>query len=209
MEIAAKVLAATIDEHADQGAQNAPHRTLAQATLKVVGDYAELSVEERNRIGQVPAWMNELLQETIAGYQGVPGDARALVRALGFHAASEMLADREYSLIDQVIRYDHSGGGFDAYLRQSNGKITVEGRTYSTWYWIVIHGKYKDSGVEAEHFQLAVEALNLAARYRPEPDSQIHSWAMQGFTDFVEIQQRLFQEIGQECKENCLAIPCL
>jgi len=102
LEIAAKVLAATIDEHADQGAHNSPHRSLAQATLKAVGDYAKLSVQERNRIGQLPDWMSELLLLTIAGYQGVPGNIASLIRALGFHAASETLADHEYRVIDRV-----------------------------------------------------------------------------------------------------------
>jgi len=73
-------------------------------------------------------------------------------------------------------------------LREVNGKVEVEGQKYSAWYWIAIHGKHDASGVEAQHFDLALEALNLAARYRPEPESQIKEWAMRGFTDFVEIQ---------------------
>jgi len=203
LEIAAKVLAATIDEHADQGAHNMPHRTLAQATLKAVGDYAELSVQERNFLGQLPEWMSELLQSTIAGYQGVPGNIASLIRALGFHAASEMLADHEYRLIDKAVREHFRGTGFDAYLRQTNSKVELEGRKYSSWYWVVVHGKYNDSGVEAEHFEFALEALVLAARYRPEPDIQIRLWAMQGFAYFVELQQRLFREIHRECQQIC------
>ncbi len=208
LNIAAKVLAATIDEHADQGAQNAPHRTLAQATLKAVGDYAELDVIERNSMSQIPDWLNNLLHETIASYQGVPGDVKALIRALGFHAASETLADHEYKIIDRVVRHECQRTGFGAYLREVNGKVELEGQKYSAWYWIAIHGKHDASGVEAQHFDLALEALNLAARYRPEPDNQIKEWAMQGFTDFVEIQQRLFQEIAQECQKNCFSYPC-
>jgi hypothetical protein len=201
LDIAAKVLAATIDEHADQGAQSVPHRTLAQATLKSIGDYAGLTIEERNDFANLTDWMRETLDNTIQGYQGIPGDIVALVQAMGFHAASEVLADREYSVIDKVVRHDYRDRGYDAYLRQNKGKVEVEQGQLSAWYWIVIHGKHQGSGVEAEHFQCALEALELAAQYRPESAHQIQRWALQGFADFVVIQQRLFQEMERECAE--------
>ena len=201
MEIAAKVIAATIDEHADQGAKYVPHRTLAQATLKAIGNYAGLTEAERNELSVVPDWMKEVLNDTVAGYQGVPGNAAALIRAMGFHAASEILADREYSLIDKVVRYDNRGKGFDAYLRTDGGKVKINDRQFSAWYWIVIHGKHQGSGVEAEHFECALEALNMAAAYRPESAQQIREYALEGFSDFVAIQQRIFAEIAKECSE--------
>jgi hypothetical protein len=201
MEIAAKVIAATIDEHADQGAQYVPHRTLAQATLKAIGKYACLSEAERNQFAIVPDWMKEVLGDTVGGYQGVPGDAAALIRAMGFHAASEVLADREYSLIDKVVRYDNRGTGFDAYLRTNDGKVRIGDRQFSAWYWVVIHGKHQGSGVEAEHFECALEAIDLAAKYRPESAQQVREYALQGFSDFVVVQQRLFAEISRECAE--------
>jgi len=55
--------------------------------------------------------------------------------------------------------------------------------------------------VEAEHFQCALEALDLAVHYRTESAQQIQQWALQGFSDFVMIQQKLFKEILQECSE--------
>ena len=201
MEIAAKVIAATIDEHADQGAKYIPHRTLAQATLKAVGNYANLSEVERNEFAVAPAWMVKVLEDLFKGYQGVPGDAPALIRAMGFHAASEILADREYGLIDKVVRHDNRDKGFDAYLRTSDGKVKVNDRQFSAWYWIVIHGKHQGSGVEVEHFEFALEAINLAANYRPESAQQVREYALQGFTDFANIQQRLFAEISKECSQ--------
>jgi hypothetical protein len=201
MEIAAKVIAATIDEHADQGAKYVPHRTLAQATLKAVGNYAKLSEAERNELAVAPGWMVKVLEDLFKGYQGVPGDAPALIRAMGFHAASEILADREYALIDKVVRYDNRGKGFDAYLRSNDGKVKVNDRQFSAWYWIVIHGKHQGSGVEAEHFEFALEAIDLAAKYRPESAQKIREYALQGFTDFANIQQRLFAGISKECSQ--------
>jgi hypothetical protein len=201
MEIAAKVFAATIDEHADQGAKYIPHRTLAQITLKAVGDYAGLSEKERNEFAVTPTWMKEVLNDTVTKYQGVPGDAAALIRGMGCHVASEMLADREYALIDKVIRHDNRGKGFDAFLRTGDGKAKINGHNFSAWYWIVIHSKHQGVGVEAEHSDFALEAIDLAAAYRPESAQQIREYALEGFSDFVSIQQRVFAEIAKECSE--------
>lgn len=202
LEIAARILAATIDEHADKGQKYAPHRTLAQATLKSIGDYAVLNIDERNHLSRLPNWMQEVLENTVQGYQGVPGDVSSLIRALGFHAASEILASFEYSIIDKVVRHDNRSIGFDAYLRGMHERVEVEQGLFSAWYWIVVHGKHKGSGVEDEHFQSALEALDLASRYRTESAQQIQQWALQGFSGFVEIQQRLFKEIARESSEH-------
>jgi hypothetical protein len=190
LEIAAKVLAATIDEHADAGAQQVPHRTLAQATLQAIGDYAELSEAELNKMAQAPNWMETIVEDLIAGYQGKIDNLEALVTALGFHVGSEMLADQEYSLIDKVVRHTNRGSGFDAWLQGK--QVSVKGKRLSPWYWIVVHGKHNSSGVEAEHFQLALDALNLLAQYRPESGELILKWASKGFLDFADLQQRLF-----------------
>jgi hypothetical protein len=201
MEIAAKVFAATIDEHADKGAKYVPHRTLAQITLKAVGDFAGLTEAERNEFAVTPTWMKEVLNDAVAKYQGIPGDAAALIRGMGCHAASEMLADREYALIDKVVRHNHRGKGFDAFLRNGDGKAKINGHNFSAWYWIVIHSKHQGVGVEAEHSELALEAIDLAAAYRPESAQQIREYALQGFSDFVSIQQKVFAEISRECSE--------
>jgi hypothetical protein len=190
LEIAAKVLAATIDEHADAGAQQVPHRTLAQATLKAVSEYAKLGDVELNQIAQAPDWMETIITDLITGYQGKIDDLEALVTALGFHVGSELLADREYSLIDKVVRYTNRGSGFDAWLQGK--QVEVGGKRLSPWYWIVVHGKHNATGVEAEHFELALDALNLLAQYRPESNELIWQWASKGFLDFAELQQRLF-----------------
>jgi hypothetical protein len=190
LEIAAKVLAATIDEHADAGAQQVPHRTLAQATLQAISDYAQLSDVELNQIAQAPSWMEDIVTDLIAGYQGKVNDIEAIVTALGFHIGSELLADREYSLIDKVVRYTNRGNGFDTWLQGK--QVEVSGKRLSPWYWIVVHGKHNASGVEADHFAFALDALNLLAQYRPESHELIWRWASRGFLSFAELQQRLF-----------------
>ncbi|WP_071191787.1 hypothetical protein [Trichormus sp. NMC-1] len=198
LEIAAKVFAATIDEHADGKAYKVPHRTLAQTTLKAISDYAKLSNVECNQIAQTPSYMQRIVADFIFGYQGKIGDVEALVTAIGYHIGSELLADREYSLIDKVIRYNHRGVAFDTWLQGK--KIDVGSKRINPWYWIVVHGKHNDLGVEAEHRDLALEALNLVAQYRPESNEEILKWASKGFLDFVALQSRLFSEIETELR---------
>jgi hypothetical protein len=189
LEIAAKVFAATVDEHND-GGQKVPHRTLAQVTLKAIADYAQLGTPQCNHIAQTPDWMQGVITDLIAGYQGKIDDLEALATAVGFHIGSELLADREYSLIDKVIRYSHRQQGFDAWLQGK--QVEIGGKRMSPWYWIVVHGKHNDTGVEAEHCDFAIEALNLMAQYSSVSPEQIFKWASKGFLDFANVQQRLF-----------------
>lgn len=196
LEIAAKVLLATIDEHADAGAQNVPHRTLAQATLQAVGEYAQLNETELNKITNTPDWMKTVVTNLIGSYQGEINNIEALVTAIGFHLGSELLADQEYSLIDKVVRHTHRGVGFDAWLKGK--QVTIAGKRLSPWYWIVVHGKHNASGVEAEHFQFALDALNLLAQNRPESNETILKWASKGFLDFATLQQQLFVSMEAE-----------
>lgn len=189
LDIAAKVLAATIDEHADT-AQQVTHRKLAQATVTAIGDYAGLNDSDREKISEIPEWLKPILTDTVNGYQGEIGNLEALVTAVGFHIASETLADREYALLDKVIRHNHKGEGFDAYLQGK--QVEIAGKRLSPWYWIVVHGKHNSVGVEAEHSELAVEALNLMVEYRPESAETLFGWASAGFLKFVELQQQFF-----------------
>jgi hypothetical protein len=196
MLIAAKVLAATLDEHCDAKYQ-VPHRTLAQATLKAVGDYAKLTAEQRNQFGITPDWLAQIMTQFTAGYQGVPGNLIALVQSLGFHVASEMLADREYQILDTVLRYDLRNQGWDAYSKIVP-TVSFQGNTLSSWYWVRIHGEHESTGVEFEHCQNALEALALIEEFRPEPAPQIRAWALEGFQTFAALQQKLFAQIIQE-----------
>jgi hypothetical protein len=196
LEIAAKVFAATIDEHADGGAGNLPHRTLAQATLKAVGEYARLRDAQLNGAAQTPEWMNELIAIALDVYPGKIGDIEALATAIGCHIGSELLADREYAIIDKVVRHTNRGVGFDAWLKGK--QVTVGGKRLSPWYWIVVHGKHESVGVEADHSEYAIEALNLLAQYSSESHETILKWASKGFLDFAQLQERLFQNIQSE-----------
>jgi hypothetical protein len=196
-QISAEIMIAASDE----GAYGVTHRELAQLFIKTVGDYAGLSVQERNQFSQIPAWLTELVAKVMADYQGTPGDIASLIRAIGFHAASEMLGDREYALLDMVVRYENRGTGFDRYLKEAISPIKIRGHRYDPWCYVVIHGKHKGSGAEAKHFIHVLNALNMLIRYRPESEQQITEWVFEGYKAFVGLQQHLFRQIYQECLE--------
>ncbi|HEY9642631.1 MAG TPA: hypothetical protein V6C57_19245 [Coleofasciculaceae cyanobacterium] len=195
MQIATHVLAAAADEGANGGVC---HRSLAQLTLQTAGDYARLTTEQRNQFAQVPTWLEQIVQSLVIHYQGTPGDRASLVQALGFHAASELLGDRENAVIDQVIRFEGKASGFNRYMNEPVRQQMIQGHRYHPWAYILIHGQHEGAGVEAEHFEDALNALNLCAQYQPHLSDQIQTWALEGFSTFVKLQQRLFFEMRQE-----------
>lgn len=198
MDIAAQVMSAA----ADEGANGTPvHRALAQFTVKTVGDYAELSDQERNKFAQIPNWLQEIIRNMILIYEGKIDDEASLVKAMGFHMASEMLGDREYALLDMVVRHENQGIGFDRYLKQTAQPVLINDHRYVPWSWVLIHSRYDGSGVEVEHSELALSALNMAVRYGSASEKEMKAWAEEGFRAFVELQQRLFREIRLECLE--------
>ena len=198
MDIAAKIMSAA----ADEGAHDTPvHRALAQLTLKTVGNYAELSTEERNQFSQVPNWLDEICDGVMSSYEGKPNDLASLVTGMGVHLASEMLGDREYSLIDMVIRQENQGIGFDLYMKKNRSSAVINGHKYTPWTWVVIHSQHDSSGVEVEHYEYALDAIQMTLRYSGASEQQIMEWVTKGFAEFVNLQQSLFRNIYRECIE--------
>jgi hypothetical protein len=146
-------------------------RALAQDLLHGVGDYAQLSGPERHRIAQAPTWLTEVVQALGSHYQGMPGDVTALIRALGFYAASEMMGDLEQVVLDQVVHHNYP------------------------WRYALIRSQTEGHG---NHCQPALNALNLTLDYRPELPEQIKAWVYEGYQNFIDLQQRLFYEIYRE-----------
>lgn len=193
--LAAKVMMAAADEGSGEGA---PHRALAQLLLRTMGDYANLSIAQRNQFANAPFWLTDICQHIMTGYAGTPGDARALIRSMGFHAASELFGDIESALFDKIVRYDNKHIGFDAYLRQTPA-VEVCGHHYHPWCYIVIHSSHQGAaGVEAAHFASVADALNATIDYRPESTAQIIEWVLEGFQEFMCLLQEMFFQADTE-----------
>jgi hypothetical protein len=105
-------------------------------------------------------------------------------------------------LIDEVIRYENRGIGFDRYLRETAKPVKIHGHHYTPWSWVLIHSRHDGTGVETEHSEYALTALNLTVRYRTESEQQLVAWAIEGYGQFVHLQQRLFQAIARECSDE-------
>jgi hypothetical protein len=193
--LAAKVMIAASDEGTNDGA---PHRTLGQLLLRTMANYANLSVLQQNQFAEVPAWLTDICDRIMVGYAGVPGDAAALIRSMGFHAASELFGDIEYGLVDKVVRYDNKHVGFDAFLRKTP-VAQLCGHRYHPWSYILVHASHDGAaGVEACHFECVVDALNLVADYRPESKEQIMQWVLEGFEQFMNLEQSMFSQVDAE-----------
>jgi hypothetical protein len=197
MEIAAYVRAAAADEGSNGGVC---HRTLAQFLLRTLGKYASLSETQQNRIADTPLWLSEIVQKLIAHYEGSMNDPVALIEGLGIHAASEFWGDRENALIDRVVRFDRLGESVNCYLN-SAPRVAIEGHRYHPWAYILVHGSYQHQGVEADHWEAALAALNLCRAYSLLPTHSFTAAAERGFRSFVDLQQSLFQQIERECQE--------
>jgi hypothetical protein len=151
------------------------HRALDQILLQAVGDYAQLSVQERDRIAQVPSWLKEITQSLVSQYQGTPGDdVAALVRSLGFHTASEMMGDLENAVLDRLVCCD------------------------CPWHHLIIDSQHRGG---KDHCQQTLNTLNLILDDRPELPEQIKAWVYEGYQSFIDVQQRLFYEIYRESLE--------
>jgi hypothetical protein len=157
MEIASYVRAAAADEGTDGGVC---HRTLAQLLLRTLGNYASLSEAEQNQISTTPLWLRETVQQLIAQYEGAMNDPATLIEGLGVHAASEFWGDRENALIDRMVRVDAIGKPANSYLN-SAPRVAIGGHRYHPWAYILVHSSHQSQGVEADHWEAALEALNL------------------------------------------------
>jgi hypothetical protein len=195
--ISSEVMVAASDEESNQ----VTHRELAHLLLHTVGDYAKLDIATRNQISEIPTWLDEISQAVMSDYQGIPGNIESLVKALGFHAASEMLGDVEYDLLDKIVRHDHRGVGFDRFMREEVKSVQLKDHRYHPWCYVLIHSQHGGGGAEEEHFAHALNALNLVVAYRSEGPEQIKAWAYEGYQSFVDLQQDLFREIYRECLE--------
>lgn len=198
MLIARHVFAATVDEFGDSKQRGHTHRTLAQATVEAAARYACLTRHRREQLSQLPPQYQPVLLAFIRDYQGEVGEIRALVRALGFHLASEQRADREYALIDEVFCHNSWGKEFKEWLSQ-NKRVELGGESLPSWYWVATHGHFGGTGVEWEHFDEALAAVRLARQYSPLPVEEFDALVEQGYQSFIDVIDTAFVAMAAEC----------
>ena len=170
MLIAPKVLSATVDEHSDRLLGQASHRSLALACLNAVADYAVLSSAERSLLDLKPKRFLQLVEQFKNNYRSEAGNAASLVRSMGYHIASEYLADREYQIKDEEVWFKHP----DERFRNTVKRERKDGAWHGPWAWVTTHGHFGEAegdtghGVEHDHFSDALHAFETVVRFRPD-----------------------------------------
>ncbi|TNE87969.1 MAG: hypothetical protein EP330_16920 [Deltaproteobacteria bacterium] len=139
------------------------HRCLAQATLKGAIDVLGIDVSSPEW-AEMPLWLEAVRGRVATGYGAASADSRdAMFRAMGYHLGSEVLADAEFSMIDQALRRHQP----DFVTALENRTVRIVKKDHNAYYWVAIHSGH-GGGVEADHFKWAVRGVRVALRYTPE-----------------------------------------
>lgn len=166
------------------------HRCMAQASLICMKDYFALgdgALDEAE-----PPALEAVNQAVLAGYTGSAcGDSAPVARAffaMGYHLGSELLADREFSLIDEFLRRQHDG------LVQHLMRTTVQlaGGAHRCYAWVGVHSGH-GGGVEADHFDHAADGARHALRFLAQGSAPEAMKALvDGFRSFDVDHARFF-----------------
>ena len=167
------------------------HRCMAQAALISMQGYFKLPdalLEEDE-----PAELVAVNDGVLAGYTGQPaladGRAAQAFWAIGYHLGSELLADQEFSLIDEHLRGHHNA--LVQHLMRST--VQLAGGTHRCYAWVGVHSGH-GGGVEADHFDYALEGAHSALRFLVGADTAVAVQALNnGFRAFERDHARFFR----------------
>jgi hypothetical protein len=167
------------------------HRCMAQAALISMKDFFGLpdaALEEDE-----PPELLAVNDGVIGGYTGQPAAAEGRVAqafwAIGYHLGSELLADQEFSLIDEHLR-QHQPELVHHLMRST---VQLAGGTHRCYAWVGVHSGH-GGGVEADHFDYALEGAHSALRFLVGGDSAPAVRALNdGFRAFEKDHARFFR----------------
>lgn len=138
------------------------HRCMAQASLICMKDH--LGVSNALLDEDEPASLKAVNEGVLAGYTGLACAGKAAPAqaffAMGYHLGSELLADREFSLIDEYLRREHDP--LVQHLMRST--VALAGGMHRCYAWVGVHSGH-GGGVEADHFDRAAEGARNGLRF--------------------------------------------
>ncbi|HSI58056.1 MAG TPA: hypothetical protein VLA16_10885 [Ideonella sp.] len=175
------------------------HRCLAQAALKgfIQAGAAEAAAlqdpAQLNALCATPDWLNAVCANVAAGYGvGSPDTAQAVFHSIGYHLGSELLADREFSIIDETLR--EKAGELVQQLKAT--RIAIAGQEHVAYQWIAIHSGH-GGGAEADHFDWASQGARLAYRFTPpEQHAGLKESLHAGFQAFAADHRKFFTQVN-------------
>lgn len=175
------------------------HRCLAQAHLGGLLRFArekgyQAPIKELNKLLAEPAWLRKLNRLVAQGYGNESDDSRdAVMRAIGYHLGSEILADREFSIIDEYMRSEQKD--ITRFLKKA--KYEIAGQKHACYQWLQIHSGH-GGGAEADHFAWATQGAELAFRYSPTKEhAAMRASLNQGFIDFSRHHKTFFERVSR------------
>jgi hypothetical protein len=178
------------------------HRCLAQAVVGGVLAYcrqevADAGLDDVNRVNALlmdPPWLRAINHQVAQGYGlSSPDDLLGISRAMGYHLGSEVLADQEFTQIDQSLRSSYPE--LVAFL--SDTEIEIAGQAHNAYQWISIHSGH-GGGAEADHFEWAVQGVRRARNYvRPEAVEDLVAHVLLGFSDFARDHRTFFTNVNR------------
>jgi hypothetical protein len=195
MHVASFFFDAARDEFDDRDTTHRDtHRTLAQALLKGVVEYGKVTDATANATLVDPMWLIGLCNRTRTGYgRGTAEDMPSVFRSMGYHLGSEVLADREFTVIDQLLRKTRP----DMVDYLVDLKVPLAGQYHSAYTWIAVHSGH-GKGVEADHFEWAVQGVREAFRYiDPAYAADMKHQILKGFDSFVHDHTEFFDFVNQ------------
>jgi hypothetical protein len=175
------------------------HRCLAQACLAGLVEGAKESGEarwsDRAHLEEAladPAWLTALRQRVAQGYGvGSPDDRPSVFGAIGYHLGSELLADREFSVIDQELRESQPSLVADL----SKRTVTIAGQEHRAYQWLEIHSGH-GGAAEHDHFEWALEGVAMAFRFVPKSDhAALEQKLFDGYRSFARDQREFFDRV--------------
>ncbi len=180
------------DDHVNPGRDT--HRCMAQAQLirtaellGVAGD--ALDVEDSEQLDAINSWV-------AAGYMDAGGESqctaeRAAFFGMGYHLGSEVLADTEFSVLDEYMRAKWP----DLVQSLMRSTMVLGGATHRCYAWVGVHSGH-GAAVEADHFDKALEGVATAMRYlHPGSQEQLdaaRASVAEGFRLFAFDHRRFF-----------------
>jgi hypothetical protein len=191
-EVGSDFFYAAIDEFDDRATTwRDTHRTLAQATIKGAGAFFGYAPEQLNDVLRINEATEQAMRRVWRGY-GIGEDLseQRLFSGMGFHVGSEILADREFLIIDQVLKEKRP----DLVAGLRDTKVEILGEKHNAYYWIHIH-----TGVEAEHFDAALRGVNSALRFYAGKHAlaEVKGFILDGFASFARVQGEFMDALAE------------
>ncbi len=189
--VASFIFDAARDEYDDHiNPMRDTHRCMAQASLISMAKFYGLGDEVLNEPD--PRALTEVCDGVMFGYRGRhhtgAGVVGEIFAGIGYHLGSELLADREFSLIDEHLR----GQRDDLVQHLMRSTVELAGGKHRCYAWVGVHSGH-GGGVEADHFEFAVAGAKAGLQFLVGATKEDAIAALlAGFRAFAEDHRKFF-----------------